>query len=311
MINTTAWRVKRVNVEGAWFPAKLDRDRALWPSFMNPPFPSSSVPVRATGTALHRQLFIVLRDEITRGVYAVTGALPNEEALGDRFGVSRITVRRALADLVTLGLVERRHGLGTFVKASPHTARETPNLSFIDALHQVATETQVQVLQVERVAPLPDVAAVLQLAPGELALHAYRLRSVAGVPVMMTEAWVPGFVGKRVTAARLRKRALYEVLQEEGVQFGRVVQEFSAQAASPDVARFLKVEIGSPLLKLVRLMHDVEARPVQHLTALLPPDRSRMLMEIPGDKVNTLHAGQVVHDVRGGGEGGARTSRKR
>jgi GntR family transcriptional regulator len=277
---------------------------------MNSPFAFSSPVPHGSGTALHRQLFIVLRDEITRGVYTVTGALPNEEALCQRFGVSRITVRRALADLVSLGLVERRHGLGTFVKPGPPMARGAPSLGFIDSLRQVATETQVQVLQVERVAPMPDIAAVLQLAAGEAALHAYRLRSIGEVPVMMTEAWVPGYVGKRVTAARLRKRALYEVLQEEGVQFGRVVQEITAQAATPDVARLLQVEVGSPLLKLVRLMHDAAARPVEHLTALLPPDRSRILMDIPGEKVNTLDAGQIVHDVHPPPQTGRKVPRK-
>lgn len=264
---------------------------------MNPPFAAAPPAQRASGTALHRQLFIVLRDEIERGVYSVSGALPKEEALCDRFGVSRITVRRALADLVALGLVERRHGLGTFVKASPHKARVRPSLSFIDSLRQVASDTQVRVLQVGRAAPTPDIAAVLQIAPGEPALHAWRLRSVAGVPVMLTEAWVPDFVGKRVTAARLRKRALYALLQDEGVQFGRVVQEITAQAAAPDIAGLLNVEVGAPLLKLVRLMHDVESRPVEHLTALLTPERSRILMDIPGEKVNTLGAGQIVHDL--------------
>lgn len=264
---------------------------------MNPPFAAPSPARRASGTALHRQLFIVLRDEIERGVYSATGTLPKEEALCSRFGVSRITVRRALADLVALGVVERRHGLGTFLKKSSQKARATPSLSFIDSLRQVASDTQVQVLEVGRVAPPPDIAAVLQIAPGELALHAYRLRSIGGVPVMMTEAWVPDRIGKRVTAARLRKRALYELLQEEGVRFGRVVQEITAQAAAPDVAGFLNVEVGVPLLKLVRLMHDMEARPVEHLTALLPPQRSRILMDIPGGKVNTLGAGQIVHDA--------------
>ncbi|AEG93264.1 GntR family transcriptional regulator [Ramlibacter tataouinensis] len=279
---------------------------------MNPPQSIDSAPaLRAAGTALHRQLFMVLRDEIARGVYAATGALPKEEALGERFQVSRITVRRALADLAALGLVERRHGLGTFVKAAPDMARETPSLGFIDSLRQVASDTQVQVLQVERVPPPPMVSALLQIAAGEAALHAFRLRSVDGVPVMITEAWVPAFVGRRVTTARLRKLPLYQVLQEEGVKFGRVVQELTAQVASPDVARSLQVEVGSPLLKLVRLMHDVEARPVQHLTALLPPERSRVLMDIPGDKVNTLDAGQVVHDVGLPRRGGADRSQKR
>lgn len=254
--------------------------------------------LRANGTALHRQLFMVLRDEISRGIYAATGALPKEETLGERFQVSRVTVRRALADLASLGLVERRHGLGTFVKAGPQEARTTPSLGFVDSLRQVATQTQVQVLDIERVPPTPDVAALLQISPGEVALHAFRIRTIDGVPVMLTEAWVPGALGKRVTAAALRKRALYEVLMDQGLRFGRVVQEITAQLASPDVASQLQVDVGAPLIKLVRLMHDLEARPMLHLTALLPPERSRILMDIPGGKVNTLDAGQIVHDPK-------------
>lgn len=252
----------------------------------------------APGTSLHRQLFMVLRDEISRGVYGASGALPKEEALCGRFGVSRITVRRALADLATLGFVERRHGLGTFVRAdAPLAARSSPSLSVIDDLRNTAIETDVRVLGVEQVAPSPDVAALLQLAAGERAVHALRLRSIDGVPVMLTEAWVPLDLGQRITTAQLRRKALYEILMDQGVEFGRVVQEFSAQVADPQCARWLRCDVGSPLLKLVRLMHDRQARPVQHLTALLTAERSRILMDIPGASVNTLSAGQIVHDL--------------
>ena len=252
---------------------------------------------RSTGTALHRQLFVVLRDEIARGMYAGTGALPREEDLCARFGVSRITLRRALADLAALGVVERRHGRGTFVTGGPEQARSMPNLGVMDSLRQVAAETEVRVLGAERVAPYPDIAALLQLQDGEPALHVFRVRSSRGTPIMFTEAWVPGSVGKRITMAAMRRRALYEIMQDLGVQFGRVIQEITAQTASPEVAAHLQVEIGSPLIKLVRLMHDQDARPVQHLTTLLPSERSRILMDIPGDKINTLDAGRIVHDT--------------
>ena len=250
------------------------------------------------GTSLHRQLFMVLRDEITRGVYAATGALPKEEALGERFGVSRITVRRALGDLAALGLVERRHGLGTFVRTDLPPAPQTPTLGMIDGLRQTALETEVQVLGVTQTAPPPDIAALLQLAPGEEAVHALRTRSIEGTPVMLTDAWVPARLGRKVSAAALRKHALYEILMAQGVQFGRVVQEISAAPADPMRARVLQTDIGAPLLKLMRLMHDKEAQPVQHLTAWLAAERSRMLMDIPGETVNTLSAGQFVHDVK-------------
>ena len=260
--------------------------------------PPASAPSleRGPGTSLHRQLFVVLRDEITRGVYA-SGALPKEEALGERFGVSRITVRRALADLASLGLVERRHGLGTFVRADLPQVRARPSLGLIDGLRKAALETDVEVLEVAQSVPSPDVAALLQLAPEEKAVHALRLRSIDGVPVMLTDAWVPAQLGKRVSVTALRKHALYEILLAQGVKFGRVVQEITAEVADPARARLLQVETGAPLLKMVRLLHDLDAQPVQHLTVSLTAERSRILMDIAGATINTLTAGQVVHDV--------------
>src|ERR1700748_3966399 len=67
------------------------------------------------GVPLHRQLFLVLHDEIARGALAPGDALPTEQSLCDQFGVSRITVRRALADLADQGYIERRQGVGSFV----------------------------------------------------------------------------------------------------------------------------------------------------------------------------------------------------
>lgn len=272
-------------------PASLSRHPM--PRMPHYPTPLGPLP----GTALHRQLFLVLRDEITRGVYAETGALSKEEALCERFGVSRITVRRALSELAALGLVERRHGLGTFVRADMPAGRSSPSLSVIDGLRKAALETDVEVLEVTTAVPPADIAQLLQLAPGEQAVHALRLRSIKGAPVMLTDAWVPAALGKRVSAAALRKHALYEILMAQGVKFGRVVQEITAQAADPAYAGWLRTEVGAPLLKLVRLLHDPESRPVQYITVYLSPERSRILMDISADKVNTLSAGQFVHDV--------------
>lgn len=255
---------------------------------------------RSPGTSLHRQLFMVLRDEIARGDYATTGALPKEEALCDRFGVSRITVRRALADLAALGLVERRHGLGTFVRGDLRRLHPVPSLGTVESLRQVAQETDVEVLEVSQGHPPPAVAEALRLPPDEPAVHALRLRSIEGTPVMLTDAWVPLRLGRRVSAAALRRKALYEVLMAQGVQFGRVLQELSAVPGDPLRARLLASEVGAPLLKMVRLMHDGEDRPVLHLSIWMAGERSSMLMDIAGETVNTLSAGQFVHDVRRG-----------
>lgn len=254
-------------------------------------------PTPAKGLARHRQVFLVLRDEITHGRVEPGAPLPKEESLCAMFGVSRITVRRALADLAAEGLVVPRHGLGTFVTQDLPKLRDRPTLNMIDSLRKAVIETAVQVLQVQEADPPPDVAELLQLPKGLKAIHALRLRSIKGIPVMLTDAWVPRHLGKGVTATALRKRALYEILLAQGIVFGRIVQEFTAVVADPMRAAALKTEVGSPLLKLFRLVHGDDGRPVEHLCVYLCPERSRILMDVSGVEMNTLAAGQIVHDI--------------
>ncbi|TFZ05073.1 GntR family transcriptional regulator [Ramlibacter rhizophilus] len=252
---------------------------------------------RVPGTSLHRQLFLVLRDRIVSGELPTGAALPKEEALCQQFGVSRITVRRALGDLAALGLVERRHGLGTFVRGSGRVARPQPTLSFVDELRRLGAQTEVEVLAFAKEPPPAQVASLLALAAGEPALHALRLRSVKSTPLMLTDAWVPAAAAKGITRAALGKKAMYELLLQHGVRLGRVVQEISAEIASPRLAQALATEPGAPLIRLVRLLHDTQGKPVQHLTVHMSAERSRILMEVKADAVNTLNAGLVVHDA--------------
>jgi len=260
---------------------------------------------RAPGMSLHRQLFVTLRDQILRGLYVPGAMIPNEEALGDEFGVSRITVRRAVADLESYGLLEKRHGRGTFVRADLPASRPSATLGLVDSLRRAAAETEAEVLSVEHRSPPADIALQLALAAQATAVHAVRLRRSGSVPVMVTEAWVPEAVGRDVTARELKRRALYEILIAQGVEFGRVVQEVTAVAANPFYAKLLRTELGVPLLKLTRLLYDLQRRPVQHLTVHVSPERSRLLMDISIDAVNTLTAGTLFHDVAAPLPGGA------
>ena len=249
------------------------------------------------GVALHRQLFLILRDQVMQGIYPPGGMIPNEEALCTQFGVSRITVRRAISDLELRGLVEKRHGRGTFVATNLPPLRPRATLGLVDALREAATETDVDVLNVERREPPREIAQQLGLLAGTRAVHAMRLRLKEGVPVAVTEAWVTEEVGQHVTARELKKRALYEILIAQGIKFGRVVQEVTAVACNPFYAGLLHIEPGSPLMRVSRLLYDDNRRPVQHLVVHISPERSRILMDVSIDAVNTLAAGSIVHDV--------------
>ncbi|WP_246327045.1 GntR family transcriptional regulator [Burkholderia guangdongensis] len=242
-------------------------------------------------------MFLVLRERIISGEYPAGSLIPKEEDLCTMFSVSRITVRRALADLEAQGFVQRRQGLGTFVRADLPVPRQAATLNYVDALHKTATETRVEVIGVKLEAVPALVAAQLQLEPQARGIHAVRLRKIGDTVLMVSDAWVPERYSKSVTATSLKKQALYEILMSQGVAFGRVIQELTAVSATPTLAHWLDVEVGMPLIRVTRVVYDTDQTPVQHLTITVSPERSRVVTDMSADAMNTLRTGQIVHDV--------------
>lgn len=256
-------------------------------------------PVKGIGIPLHRQLFLVLRDRIYRGIYAPGSTIPNEAQLGELFSVSRITVRRALADLEAKGLVLRRQRLGTCVHPEFQPARLSGTLNFLDALQDTALDAlPAKTLVVQKVTPPGDVAALLKLEKGERAWHTVRLRSDGDMPLVLSEAWSSVRLLEKVSEAGVRKHLIYQLLLAQGVVFNRVVQEISAESADPETARRLHTEVGAPLLRVTRLLHDTDDRPVQHVTARVNPDHTRMLMDLSASSIGSIRAGALAHDLQ-------------
>lgn len=260
-------------------------------------FPLTGGLQRSPGTALHRQLYIVLRDQIMRGTYAPGTAIPTETDLENLFGVSRITVRRAVADLEAHGLVRKVPSKGTFVQPHNDGGRPEATLTLLEALTQQAKDTQVQVLSIETVHAPGDISLLLGLGPDALAHHVLRLRSAGTIPLMVTEAWVQVRWAPAITRKALLKKALFEIILSSGVKFGKVVQEFSAMLADPQQASLLQTNVGSPLIKVTRLFYDQDGQAAYHLTSVATPERTRLLMEIPAEAINTLSAGSYQHTV--------------
>jgi GntR family transcriptional regulator len=253
--------------------------------------------IRSPGTALHRQLYIVLRDQIMRGIFAVDSAIPNEAELESLFGVSRITVRRAVGDLEQHGLVRKLPGKGTFVLPRDANERPEATLTLLESLTQQAKETQVKVLSVETVTAPGAVALMLELHGETQAQHVVRLRSAGDIPLLITEAWVRVSLAPFITRESLLESPLFEIILRNGIKFGKVVQEVSAVSADPRQASLLETHVGSPLLRKTRLFYADDGRPIHHLTSYVVPERTRFLMEIPADAINSLSAGHYQHTV--------------
>jgi len=249
------------------------------------------------GVPLHRQLFLVLHDEIGRGAMAPGDALPTEQALCDQFGVSRITVRRALADLAEQGYIERRQGVGSFVR-QPDRSEETPPVgSYMDGLRQTQFQTSIEVVEHDIRMPPTSIGDALGGA-GDM-LHILRVRRERRTrePLMVTEAWLPTDLAGTLTAAALRRNPLYELLSGAGVVVDRMQHEITAEIAGPRNARLLNTAIGSALLRVNRLAFAAGS-PHHHVSILLSPNRSRVLIDQTADEIDTGDGLAIAHDVR-------------
>jgi GntR family transcriptional regulator len=251
----------------------------------------------AAGVSLHRQLFLVLHDEIDRGVIAPGDVLPTEQTLCEQFGVSRITVRRALADLAEQGYIERRQGVGSFVRDHGRSEQAPTDRSYLDGLRQAQFETQVDVVELEVRRP-PAVVAEALGASGDL-LHIVRVRRQrrTGEPLMVTDAWLPAGLADTLTESALRRTPLYELLPDAGIRVDRVRHEITAEIAGPRNAQLLDTAIGAALLRVNRLAFVAGAAHHQ-LSVLLSPSRSRVLLSQSVDELDTAFGLTIAHDVR-------------
>ena len=248
------------------------------------------------GVPLHRQLFLVLHDEIDRGAIAPGDPLPTEQTLCDQFGVSRITVRRALADLAEQGYIERRQGVGSFVREHGPADVSSAGRSYIAGLRQSQFETEVDVVELGTRRPPRTIAQALGTS-GEL-LHIVRVRRQrrTGEPLMVTEAWLPAQLADTVTESALRRAPLYELLSDVGVVADRVRHEITAEIAGPRNARLLDTAIGAALLRVNRLAFVADA-PHHHVSVLLSPNRSRLLLSQTADELEMADGLTIAHDV--------------
>ncbi len=227
------------------------------------------------------QLYLVLRDRISRGGLPSGQLLPGEQALAAEHSVSRITVRRALAELEREGLIDRRRGAGTFV-----AQRDRPNPVVADIadvlanLKAMGRSTDVRLLAFSYGDAAPGICEALGLRPGQRVQRSVRVRIIDGVPFSHLTTHVPEPIGVTYSESELASQPLLALLERSGVAVEEATQEISAVLAAPEAAAALDVSIGSALISLTRVVRDRQGRGVEHLSALYRPDRYAFHMDL-------------------------------
>ena len=220
---------------------------------------------------LYFQVASRIEESIRSGAMPPGARLENEIALGERLGLSRPTIRRAIQDLVDKGLLVRRRGIGTQVVHGPVT-RKVELTSLYDDLAQGSQAPATKLLQRNDVPASDEVAAALSIEPGTTVAHIRRVRFAEDVPMAVLENYLPPEFAD-ITDEDLRAHGLYQLLRSRGVTMRVAKQRIGARAATDDEAGLLEIEDGDPVLTMSRTAYDASGRAVEYGLHCYRPDR--------------------------------------
>lgn len=236
---------------------------------------------RLQAIPLYHQIFLQLREEIINGSRAFGSRMPTEEELSENFGVSRITARRALAELADTHLVERKRRVGTHVTyQSPAKPIEGSLEQALESLITYGRKTQVRILELDMIAARPPISDALGLPVDTQVLRVDRVRWLENQPISHLVSYVPGDLAGAMDRAALKATPMLSLLEQAGVQIGAATQTISASLADGTLASLLEVDIGSPILRVNRTVFDTAHRPVQYVLAQFRPDLYQIKLDL-------------------------------
>lgn len=221
----------------------------------------------------YMQVYSSLYQWIAQGHYAPGARLEPESKLCDMFGVSRITVRKAIGMLVERGLLRTEQGKGTFV------ARDNPGLAVradmdqrIQRAKNLVRTSRTERLTIETVEATEDVAADLELEAGAEVLRASYVRVLPEMRIGYVDSHIPAQLGIELTPEDFLSNTLLTILEDKGVTLSGVDHLIGATLADDRLARLLAIDVGAPLVRIKMIMLDTERVPVERVIAYFRAD---------------------------------------
>jgi GntR family transcriptional regulator len=219
----------------------------------------------------HRRLLDELRQLILSGEYAAGTKLPSYRELSELYGIDKNVVERVVGELRGSGLVETRHGSGTYVRGFRAIPRSSPGRlakqRWLGGETIQDTEDRRRELDTQTgEAPAPDWAATaLGLAPGTTAAFRDRRYTVDGRPVQLATSYLPVEIarGTQIMHTNTGPGGTYARLAELGYQPVYFTEFVRARMPLPEESQRLELPAGTPVLQVTRHAYAGSGRCVE------------------------------------------------
>ena len=248
----------------------------------------------ASDRAVFRQIADQLRTAIERGQLVEGDRLPSEAKLMEHYDVARMTVRNALQVLQVEGLTLSEHGRGVFVRSRPPVRRlasdrfarrhrKEGKAAFIVESDQLGAKSDVDMIEITKAPPPPEIADLLRLPDGVPVVVRSRRYSLNGKPVETAVSYIPADIadGTPIADPNPGPGGIYGRIEDLGHTLERFTEEVSARMPTPEEVRVLRLSPGTPVFRLVRTAYDLEGRAVEVCDTVMASDAYVLSYELP------------------------------
>ena len=226
---------------------------------------------------LYKQLKDLILKEIEEGRLKPNQKIPTELELSERYQISRMTVRKSLAQLVDEGILAKKQGKGTFVQEPKMTEDLSSPNSFTNLCKRNGKVPGGRTLKFILEEATDRDLKELKLEPGEQVIRVERLRLADNMPVMLENLYFPGHL-KNILVENLDDTSLYQILHDKyGLVTGNSVMEFEISEANSYEAALMEIRAGSPLLLVREIVYDQYGQPLHRTKSLLRGDKFKYI----------------------------------
>ncbi|WP_042383076.1 GntR family transcriptional regulator [Streptacidiphilus melanogenes] len=255
----------------------------------------ASAPARDSGKPRYLQIADDLAQQIRAKVISPGEQVPSEAELMSRYSVAQGTVRKAMTELRTTGLIETHHGKGSYVKTRPPVHRKSSDrfrrshrlagkAAYLAEAEQSGTKASVTVLFVGPTEAPEDIADRLSVSPGAQVLARRRLYFTDGVPTEEATSYLPWDLAKDIPelfAENPGGGGIYARLEEHGHVLSELIETVRARLATKQETVALSLSPGSPIIHLTRNALSESGRVVEVCDTIMAADQFVLDYRIP------------------------------
>lgn len=228
---------------------------------------------------MYAQIEEELERRIEQGEFSVGSAIPSERELTELFGVSRMTVRQSVTNLVNRGLLYREKGRGTFV-ASPKVEQPLIGMtSFTEDMKARGMAPSNKLIRFEKKMADPDIAQELQLDSREEVFLVERIRYADEKPMALERTYLPVKLFPKLSEDALNG-SLYSLIEQQQLAISHASQRMEAALVKKEDAEYLQIAIPSAVLIIERTSYLTNGFPFEVVRSIYRADRYKFIAEI-------------------------------